>query len=200
MTRSTEECEMSRSCQRATFSKAGLRVAADDAGEAADLLAGDGIALVRHGGRSLLLLAEELFGLADFGALQVADFGGDLVERRSDHGERGEIVRVAIALDHLRGDRRGFQSQARADLLFEFGREVGEDADRAGELSDAHVFGGGHEARDVALRFGIPVGELESEGDGLGVDAVRASDHGRVFELPGAALEHVGEALRDLAR
>ena len=93
---------MSRSCQRATFSNAGLRVGADDAGQAADLLAGHGIALVRHGGGALLLFAEELFGFADFGALQVADFGGDLVERGGDDRERGEIVGVAVALDHLR--------------------------------------------------------------------------------------------------
>ncbi len=178
--------------------ESGLRVAADHARQAADLLGGHGIALVRHGGGSLLLFAEEFFGLADFGALQVADLGGDLVQRRGDHGERAEIVRVAVALDNLRGDRGGFQSQARADFFFEFGREVGEDSDRAGELSYAHVFGGGHEARDVALGLGIPVGDFESEGDGLGVDAVGAADHGSVFELPGAALEDFGEALQIL--
>ena len=60
---------------------------------------------------------------------------------------------------------------------------------------DAHVFRRGHEARDVALRFRIPVGELEAEGDGLGVDAVGAADHGSVFELPGAAFEDFGKAL-----
>ena len=91
-----------------------------------------------------------------------------------------------------------FNPRRRADFLFEFRREVGEDSDCAGELADAHVFGGGHEARDVALRFGIPVGDFESEGDGLGVDAVSAADHGRVFELPGAALEDFGEALQIL--
>ena len=68
------------------------------------------------------------------------------------------------------------------------GREVGEGADGAGELSDPHVFGGRDEARDVALRLRVPVGDFEAEGDGLGVDAVSAADHGRVFEFPGAAL------------
>ena len=66
------------------------------------------------------------------------------------------------------------------------------------ELSYAHVFRSGHEARDVALRLGIPVGDFEAEGDGLGVDAVSAADHGSVFELPGAALEDFGEALQVL--
>jgi hypothetical protein len=32
--------------------------------------------------------AEKFLGLADFGALQVADLRGDLVQRRRDDGER----------------------------------------------------------------------------------------------------------------
>ena len=48
-------------------------------------------------------------------------------------------------------------------------------------------------ARDVALRLGVPVGQLEAKRDGLGVDAVGAADHGRVFEFPGAAFQHGGK-------
>lgn len=58
----------------------GLGVSAHDAGEAGDLLAGDGIALVWHRAGTFLFLREELLGLADLGALQMADLGGDLVE------------------------------------------------------------------------------------------------------------------------
>ena len=85
MTRSTDECEMSRSCQSGNVFQRRLRVGADHARQSTDLLAGDRVALVRHRRRALLLLAEKFFGLADFGALQVADFGGDLVRawRRS---------------------------------------------------------------------------------------------------------------------
>ena len=57
----------------------GLGVGSDDAGEAGDLLGGDGVALVRHGGGALLLFGEELFGFADLRTLEVADLGGDLV-------------------------------------------------------------------------------------------------------------------------
>ena len=70
--------------------KSCLGVAAHHARQAADLLGGHGVALVRHGRRSLLLLAEIFFSLAHFGALQVANLCGDLVERGGDHGERAQ--------------------------------------------------------------------------------------------------------------
>ena len=55
------------------------------------------------------------------------------------------------------------------------------------------------EALDVAPRFRVPVGQLEAEGDGLGVDAVRAADHGRVLELQGAPLQHLASRCRSCA-
>jgi hypothetical protein len=80
-----------------------LGVGAHDAGQTGDLFAGDGVAFVRHGARALLLFAEELFGFADFGALEVADLGGDFVEGWCEDGEGGDIGGVAIALDYLGG-------------------------------------------------------------------------------------------------
>ena len=102
---------MSRSCQRATFSKAVWALARTDAGEAGDLLAGDGVALVGHGAGALLFFGEELFGFADLGALEVADLGGDLVERAGEDGEGGDVGGVAVALDDLGGDRDGFETE-----------------------------------------------------------------------------------------
>ena len=64
---------MSRSCHSATFSSAGLRVAAQHAREAGDLLGLDRVALVRHRRGALLPRAERLLHLAHLGALQVAD-------------------------------------------------------------------------------------------------------------------------------
>src|SRR6185437_1301975 len=98
--------------------KCRLRVAAEDAREAADLLAGDGVLLVRHGRGALLLIAEVLLGLADLGALEVADFDGDLVEGAADDRERGDVGRVAVALDDLGGDGVGAQAEAGADAFF----------------------------------------------------------------------------------
>ncbi len=73
---------------------------------------------------------------------------------------------------------------------------MGKRAHGAGKFSHPHVLGGGSKARDVALRLGIPVGQLETESDRLGVDAVGAADHGRVLELPGAALQYLGQTLQ----
>lgn len=87
--------------------ESGLGVGAYYSSEAADLFRCDGVALVRHGAGALLFLGEELFGFADLGALEVADFGGDLVECAGEDGEGGDVGGVAIALDYLRGDFYG---------------------------------------------------------------------------------------------
>ncbi len=72
--RSTDECEISRSCHSATFSIAGIGVGAHHAGQAGDVFRQHRIALVRHRRRALLALREELLCFQHFGALQMADF------------------------------------------------------------------------------------------------------------------------------
>src|ERR1019366_5551253 len=95
-----------------------LGVGPHDPRKAADLLAGDGVLFVRHSRRTLLAFGEILAGFTDFGALQVANFEGDLFEARSEGGEGRDEIRMAVALDDLRGDGRGAQTEARADLHF----------------------------------------------------------------------------------
>ena len=88
ITRSTDECEMSRSCQSAMFSIAAIAFAAQQPREAADLLAADRVALVRHRGRALLALRERLLDLADLRLLQSANLERELLERRAGDGQR----------------------------------------------------------------------------------------------------------------
>ena len=76
---------MSRSCHRATFSSGGAQVAPQHPGQPGELLGLHRVALVGHGRGALLgSLAERLRRLAELGALQVADLGGE----RFDGGAR----------------------------------------------------------------------------------------------------------------
>src|SRR6185437_5669248 len=118
--------------------KSRLRVTADDARQAADLLRSNRVFLVRHGGGAFLLFAEVFLRLADFGALKMANFDGDFVERAADDGERSDVSRVAVALDYLGSDGRGLEAETSADAVFMLGLEMAEGADSAGELAHAH--------------------------------------------------------------
>src|SRR5436309_14009885 len=179
--------------------ESGLRIRAHHARQPADLLAGDGIPLVRHRRRSFLFFAEILFRFADFGALKMANLGSDFFERAGYHGKSGQISRMAVALNDLRRNCGGFQSKARADFFLQLRAEMGEGANRPGELSYAHVLRCVLKTRDIALRFGIPVGQLDSKSNRLGVHTVGAADHGRVFEFPGTAFQDLGELLKTRA-
>ena len=165
-----------------------LRVAAKYARQAADLLARDRILFVRHGRGAFLLFAEVLLRLANLGALQVADFDGNLVQRAADNGERCDIGCMAIALDNLRGHRRRLQPQPRANALFVLRLQMAEGAHSARQLADAHVLSGGGEACGIALHLGIPVEQLQTKCRRLRMNPMCPADGGRQLELDGAAL------------
>src|SRR2546425_1697808 len=173
--------------------ESGLRIRAHHARQPADLLAGDGIPLVRHRRRSFLFFAEILFRFADFGALKMANLGSDFFERAGYHGKSGQISRMAVALNDLRRNCGGFQSKARADFFLQVRADMGEGANRPGELSYAHVLRRVLKTRNIAMGLGVPIGQLDSKSNRFRVDTVSAADHGRVFELPGAALEDLGK-------
>ena len=84
--------------------KGNLRVGLHHAGEAADLLDGDGIALVRHGRAALLPLAERLLRLEGVGLLEIADLRGDALAGGGGGGQDAGEVGVVVARDDLRGD------------------------------------------------------------------------------------------------
>src|SRR5258708_36799997 len=62
---------------------------------------------------------------------------------------------------------------------------------RTGELAHTHLFRRTLEASDVALSFCVPVGDFQTKCCWLGVDTVRASDNGCVFELLSATTQDI---------
>src|ERR1044071_2692153 len=84
------------------------RVAANNAGETAQPLARDRVALVRHGRAAFLAFAEIFFDLENFSALKMTKLGRPAINARGDDGERAEEFGVSIALDNLSGERGGF--------------------------------------------------------------------------------------------
>src|SRR5437016_3203968 len=172
-----------------------LRIGAYNARQAGNLLAAYRIALVWHGRASALARGKGLLGLAHFGALQMTNLQGDFLQRGRDDRQRGKKFRVAVALDDLRSDRRRLEAKPPADGLFDFHAEMSGIADRAGNLPHRHLPRGMAEAFLIAAIFGEPVGDLEPEGDGLGVNAVGAADLRSVLKFVRALFEHLAEAL-----
>ena len=173
-------------------------VATEQPRETADLLAPDRVALVRHRGRALLALRERLLDFPDLRLLQAANLERELLERRAGDRKRGQQLRVAIALDDLRRDGRGLEPEPTADGGLDRRRQVGEGADRARDLADAPRFARAPHAHDVALQLGVPERQLQAEGHGLGVHAVRAADHRRLAMLFRARPDGVSERVQVL--
>ena len=96
--RSTDECEMSRSCHSATSSSAACRLPRSTRASPRELLRLHRVALVRHRARALLLaLAERLLGLAHLGALQVPDLERERLDARAERRARVQHLGVAVA-------------------------------------------------------------------------------------------------------
>ncbi len=106
---------------------------------------------------------------------------------------------MPVARDHLGRDWLGFEPHGPGDMRLHPRVDLREGADRAGDRACRDLLAGGDEARARAVELGIGARELEPEGGGLGVDAVRAADGGRQLVLEGAAPErgeqlvHVGD-------
>ena len=178
--RSALECEMSRSCHKVTFSSAVTRVAADHAREPAHALGDDRVPLVRHRAGALLPLGERLLDLAHLGASQVADLGGDRVERRRGDRERRHVLRVTVALDHLGAHLGGRQAEPGADELLDAGIHRAVGAHDTAEGAYAHRLACPSQPVAVAVELEGPHRELVTERGGLGVHPVAATDDRRL--------------------
>jgi len=96
--------------------------------------------------------------------LQVTDFGCNLIQRGGDHGEGGEIVRVPVTLDYLRRYGGRLQTQTRADLSSISGVRCAKIPTAPENFANSQILGHRAKARNVALCFGIPIGDLEAKG------------------------------------
>src|SRR3954454_20792785 len=113
----------------------GLRVGAHDAREPRYALRSHGVPFMRHRGGALLSLRERLLHLSDLRPREVTDLGREGVERGGEDRERRDVLRVAIARDHLAGGFGRLQIELRADILLHAGVDARVRSDRAGELS-----------------------------------------------------------------
>ena len=147
------------------------------------------IALVRHGRRAFLAFGEILLRLQNLGALQMADLGRQPLDRAGDHAERGEVHGMAIARNDLGGDRLHPQPHLLRHIGFDPRIDLGEGADRPGNRAGRDFAARRREALSGAGELGVGIRELEPEGGGLGMDAVRAADGRGELVLAGAALE-----------
>ncbi len=111
---------------------------------------------------------------------------------------------MTVALHDLVADRLVGEAELGADQLFDARVDVGVGADGAADLADGGALGDPPQAVQMAADLEGPHAELHAEGDGLGVDAVRAAHLHGVLELEGAALEDLAQrrevALQQLAR
>src|SRR5258708_19575301 len=120
----------------------------------------------------------------------MTNLGSDLVERASNHGKGCQKIGVGISLNYLGRNGSSLQSQTGAHLLFQLRAEMSEGADCAGKLSDTNLFRRTLKAFDVALHFGVPVGQLKAKSHSFCVHSLTAPNHGRLLPLPSAASDY----------
>ena len=106
-----------------------------------------------HRRRTLLARREEFFRLQNLGALHVADFNGNVFDRRRDNAECCEEHRVAVARDHLGGDRFGNEADAFADIFLDVRVDIGKGADGARDRAGGDFRAGSNQTVAVARSF-----------------------------------------------
>src|SRR6478609_8547278 len=123
---------------------------------------------MRHRRRAFLARRKILLDLADLGPLQVTNLGRQALDRGSDDRERGEIGGVAVAWNHLGGDRLRAQAEGARNVFLDAWVEVGEGAYRARQRRGPDLLTRGVQAAAGADKLGVGDGELHSERRRLG--------------------------------
>ena len=152
-------------------------IAAQQPGHAGEALGEDGVALVGHRRRAGLADPEGLLELADLGVLEVADLHREALDGAAGHGDGGQEGGVPVSLHDLRAGLVDGQAQGRQRRCLDLRRQLRVGAHGTGDLARGQVGRGRPESSARPIQLEGPGGQLEPEGDGLGVDAVRAAHH-----------------------
>ena len=194
---------MSRSCHSATFSSAGLRVAAQQAREAAQVLRQDRVLLVRHRRRALLALPKASSASPTSVRCQWRTFERELLDRGAEQRERGEAPRRGgrarrSASATVSGRSPSLASASRLDRRVEVARRCRPRRRSCRPRSRRARARPARGARARARRRSRA--NDQAGGDRLGVDAVRAADHRRRARARRRARRQRGAQLVDAAR
>ena len=149
-----------------------------------------GFFLVRHGRGAFLALGEAFFGFQHFGALQMAQLGGQALHPAGNEGQGGKKGGMAVALDDLGGDGVHAKAKDAHGNDFDLGIEMGVAAHGPGDLAHPDAVQGRDKAFAVAGKFSVKRGHLHAEAERFGVDAVGAPDHELPFEPHGQIFDN----------
>ena len=165
-------------------------IAADQPGQAGEILAEHRVALVRHCARPLLARRKELLRFEHLGTLKMADLGRQPFDAAGNDAQRREIHCVAIARDDLRADRLDREVHRLRNVRLDVRLDIGEGADRARDRAGGDFGACGNQPRPAARELGIGLRQLQSKRRRLGVDAVAPADRRRVLVFARTAFEH----------
>jgi hypothetical protein len=108
---------------------------------------------VRHGGGAFLPFGEGFCHFPDLRALQVADLRREFLDGRPKQGQRQHDLRVAVALQDLRGNGRACQAQTLAHMLLDLWFEVGVGSHRPGDFTHIDVQARARQARALPTQL-----------------------------------------------
>src|SRR5579872_5465086 len=111
---------------------------------------------MRHSGGTLLSFRKILLSLKDFGALEVANLGCELLQGRSNDREHGKKISMPVSLQGLGGNKGWFQPQTLADIALNPGIDIGKGANRSGDHPNRHMLPSLFQTFNLAAHFPIP--------------------------------------------
>ncbi len=183
--RSTELCEMSRSCHSATSCRPACRLPRSTRESPLIVSAAIGLRLCGIALEPFWPGLKPFLRLAQLGALQMAQLDCDQLHRRPHRGAGVEELGVAVAGDHLGGRHRVQRRAPRQRAARSTGRCCC--TCRLHRSACPPPRRGLVQAEAIAIDLQRPQRHLGAERGGLGMDAVGAADHHGVAVLAGDA-------------